>query len=264
MGLGQAFQAAPDADAVFYNPALASRAEGFALGVHWLTDAARAFTVSAAMPWWGGGVAVGLQSLEYGVGGASSLGIGGVDRLLTDGPTAVSELAATLAFGREFFGVRVGAAARLVDQRVGGSRRQEIVGDVGLAHDLGPGTIALAVRHLGASDLDAQTPWDPPTDVTLGWSAYGRQVGPLDLGVATAVTRRDDGEFLYGGGVELAYWPVRGRTFVARIGGRTVPEGDASPVTFGGSYWGDVLIVDYAFQPMDGGDGLHRFTLGWR
>ena len=35
------------ADAVFYDPAAASRAEGFALGVFWLTDAARAFTASA-------------------------------------------------------------------------------------------------------------------------------------------------------------------------------------------------------------------------
>lgn len=264
MGLGHAFQAAPDADAVFYNPALASRGQGFALGVHWLTDASRAFTVSAAMPWWGGGVAVGLQALEYGIAAPSSLGLGGIDRVLGDGTTGVSELAATVAYGREIFGVRVGGSARLVDQRVGPLRRQEVVADIGAARSLGPGTLALAVRHLGSDDADAAPPRRPPTDLTLGWSAYGRPVGPFDLGVATAVTRRDDGEFVYGGGLELGYWPVRGRTFVARVGARNVPEGEASPITFGGSYWGDVLIVDYAFQPVDGTDGVHRFTLGWR
>jgi hypothetical protein len=264
MGLGHAFQAAPDADAVFYNPALASRARGFGLGVHWLTPAARAFTASAATAWFDGGVAIGLQGLEYGTDHPAESRAGGLDPLLADGTTAVSELAATLAYGRDLLGFRVGVAGRLLDQRIGALRRQHLAADVGLARSLGPGTIAVALRHVGDTDDDATGGWEPPTDLTLGWSAFGRPVGPFDLGLATAVTRRDDGEFLYGGGVELAYWPLRGRTFVARIGGRNVPEGDASPLTLGGSFWGDALILDYAFQPVDGTDGVHRITVGWR
>jgi hypothetical protein len=103
-----------------------------------------------------------------------------------------------------------------------------------------------------------------PTDVTLGWGGYGRPLGPLDLGAAAALGRRADGEVVFGGGLELGYWPVQGRTFVARVGVRNVPEGEASPVTFGGSFWGDRLVLEYAFQPVDDADGLHRVTLGWR
>lgn len=264
MGLGHAFQAGPDPDGVFYNPALASRARGFALGVHMLTSAARGYTVSAATPWLGGGVAVGLQAMEYGADHGLGQRAGGVDPILADGGTGVSEMAATLAYGRDVFGIRTGLSGRLLDQRFGPVRRQALVLDVGLAHSLGPGTLALAARHLGGEEDGAAGRSDPPTDVTLGWSAWGQPVGPLDLGVATSVTRREDGEVLYGGGIELGYWPVRGRTFVVRMGGVSVPEGEASPLTFGGSFWGDALVLDYAFQPVDGTDGVHRVTVGWR
>jgi hypothetical protein len=270
MGLGHAFQAAPDADGVFYNPALASRARGFALGVHWLTDAARAVSVSAATPWFDGGVAVGVQALEYGAAHTRGERSGGLDPLLVDGEVAVAELAATVAYGRELLGLRVGVAGRLLDQRFGALRRQDFVVDVGLARSLGPGTLAFAVRHLGDDGSNGGADDGPggslrlPTDFGLEWSAYGRPLGPFDVGVASRVARRDDGELLYGGGIELAYWPVRGRTFVARVGGRNVPEGGASPVAFGGSFWGDNLIIDYAFQAVEGTDGVHRVTLGWR
>lgn len=264
MALGHAFQAGPDADAVFYNPALASRARGFALGIHWLTGASRAFTAAAAGEWFGGGIAIGLQGLEYGADHLEGARPGGLDALVADGPTAVSELAATVAYGRDLLGLRVGVAARLLDQRFDTRRRQDVAWDVGVARALGPGTASLAVRHLAPERTVHGVTSNPPTDVTLGWSGYGRPVGPLDLGLAAAVTRRDDGEFVAGGGLEFGYWPVRGRTFVARVGARRVPEGEASPFTVGGSFWGDMLIVDYAFQPLDGTDGIHRLTLGWR
>ena len=41
-------------------------------------------------------------------------------------------------------------------------------------------------------------------------------------------------------------------------------EGDASPVPFGSRFWGDDLVLEYAFQPVSGEDGLHRITVGWR
>jgi hypothetical protein len=65
----------------------------------------------------------------------------------------------------------------------------------------------------------------------------------------------------------VGYWPVRGRTFVGRLGAQVVPEGsDASPFTFGFAFWGDDLVVEWAFQPFDGApeSGTHRFSIGWR
>jgi hypothetical protein len=264
-GLGHAFQAdAGDSDAVFWNPALASRAGGFALGLQGLTTAARAFTVSAAAPWYGGGVAVGLQALEYGTDVAPGEREGGIDPLLADGGEAVGELVATVAYGRTLAGFTVGVAGKLVDQRFGDARQQDLAADVGVAHALGPGWASLAVRNLGPERSLDGVDVRLPTDVTLGWGGYGRPLGPLDLGAAAALGRRADGEVVFGGGLELGYWPVQGRTFVARVGVRNVPEGEASPVTFGGSFWGDRLVLEYAFQPVDDADGLHRVTLGWR
>ena len=55
----------------------------------------------------------------------------------------------------------------------------------------------------------------------------------------------------------VGYYPVTGRTFVVRAGGRTVPEGEASPLTLGASYWGDSLVLEYAFQPVDDQSVFH-------
>lgn len=265
LALGHAFQLdGSDSDAVFYNPAVASRAQGFGMGIYWLGKGARSYTVSAATPWYGGGVAVGLQTLEYGAPDGPGARAGGLEPVMEDGRPGAGEMVATLAYGRDLFGFRVGVAGKLIDQRFGGARTQSLAGDVGVARSLGPGWAGLAVRNLGDQQTIGGIDVDLPTEVTLGWGAYGRPLGPLDVGAAGAVTRRADGEMLYGGGIELGYWPVVGRTFVARIGVRNVPEGEASPVTFGGSYWGDDLVLEYAFQPTDGSKGIHRFTVGWR
>ena len=59
---------------------------------------------------------------------------------------------------------------------------------------------------------------------------------------------------------------MRGRTFVGRVGVRRVPEGEASPVSLGFAFWGDDLVLEWAWQPF--GDpvdaGTHRFGIGWR
>jgi len=64
--------------------------------------------------------------------------------------------------------------------------------------------------------------------------------------------------------VELGYWPIQGRTFIARVGAQNVPEGEASPLSLGGSFRGDRIVLDYAFRPVDGFDDLHVITVGWR
>lgn len=274
LGLGHAFQSdAPDPDAVFYDPALASLGQGFALGIHWLTDAARSYTASAAGSWLGGGVALGLRTLEYGTPFAPGERAGGIDPLLgerigseTPGGArrGVAEMVATLAFGRTFKGLRIGVAGKLIDQRLGSVRRQDLAADVGVSRSLGPGRASLAVRNLGPDATLGGVDVRLPTDVSLRWGAYGRPVGPVDVGGAAALTRRADGELVAGGGLEVGYWPIQGRTFVARVGFVSVPEGEARPVTFGGSFWGDQVVLDYAFQPVEGTDGVHRLTLGWR
>ena len=275
MALGHAYQlGGRDPDALFYNPALVERARGISLGLHVLGDVSLAATLAASTEWLGGGVAVGVRAMEYetfisepGAGVPLRFVSGtrhdGLDAFLREGNVGVSELVATAAYGRRLLGVRVGLAGKLIDQRGGAERDRGFALDFGVSRDVGRATVGLAVQDLGPA-LELGGEGRLPTRVTLGAGGYGKPVGPLDLGLAAAITRRADGEVIPGGGVEVGYWPVTGRTFVARVGVRRVPEGEALPVTFGGSFWGDRLVLDYAFQAVDGAEGVHRVTLGWR
>jgi hypothetical protein len=267
LGLGLAPQlGADDPDLAFVHPALATGLSGFHIGTSLFRGGGTGYSLSAATDdWFGGGVAASIQTLEYLSSGAG-LRPGGLDPLFDgDGSgQGVSETAATLTYARALFGVDVGVSGRVSTQRFDGSSVTTAMADVGAALPIGPLTAALSVRNLGREPELAGETLRLPTEVVLGVGGYGRQVGPLDMGLAAQVIRRDDGEFLYGGGLEVGYWPIRGRTFVGRVGFRNIPEGDASPVTFGGSFWGDDLVLEYAFQPVSGEDGLHRITVGWR
>lgn len=264
LGLGMAPQiGGDDPDAVFVHPALALQAEGFRVGLARFGNTGTGYGVSAGTGWWGGAVAVSLQTLDYNAPGPG-LRPGGMDPFFGESGTGVAEAAATLTYARELFGVDVGVSGRMTTQRFDGASVTTGMADVGASLPLGPVRAALSVRNLGRDPELGDEALELPMEVVLGVGGYGRQVGPLDLGLAAQVARRDDGEFTVGGGLEVGYWPVRGRTFVGRIGFRNVPEGDASPVTFGGSFWGDNLVLEYAFQPVDDESGLHRLTVGWR
>lgn len=267
LGMGLAPQlGSDDPDLAFVHPALATGLSGFHLGTSLFRNGGTGYSLSAATSdWFGGGVAASIQTLEY-LSPGPGRRPGGLDPLFDgDGSgQGVSETAATLTYARDLFGIDVGLSGRVATQRFDASSVTTAMVDFGAALPVGPLTAALSVRNLGREPELGGEALRLPTEVVLGVGGYGRQVGPLDLGVAAQVARRDDGEFLYGGGLEIGYWPIRGRTFVGRVGFRNVPEGEASPVTFGGSFWGDDLVLEYAFQPVSGEDGLHRITVGWR
>ncbi|HKJ02970.1 MAG TPA: hypothetical protein VJ997_10960, partial [Longimicrobiales bacterium] len=251
-----------------------SRASGFGLDVQRWTAESTSATASAAMAWFGGGVGIGLQTLQY---SAQSVAVpGGPDGLFAAGPVPVSERVATLGYARTVMGFEVGVAGKLVDQRVSTARNTISLVDVGLAHDLGPFTVGLTARDLGPqafdsdADGDAEGADEDETDAraarfVLGAGAYGKEVGIFDVGVAAQVSYSSD-ETLVGGGLEVGYWPIVGRTFVARIGAQTVPDGsEASPFTFGFAYWGDDLVLEWAYQDFGAlGEGTHRFGVRWR
>lgn len=261
LGLGMAPQLdGGTPDLAVTHPALVTRAGGVSAGHTWFGGSAAAFYLAAAGDGMGGGFAVSLSTLEYRTEAPApgSRGLG-LDDFVSDAPagSAVFESAATVTYGRSLFGIDVGASGRFYTQRYGDARSTGYAFDVGVARGVGPVRLALSGRNVGSDEL-------LPTEVVLGAGAYGRPVGPLDLGFAAQLVRRDDGEVIAGGGMEFGYWPIRGRTFVGRVGFRNVPDGEASPVTLGGSFWADSLVLDYAYQPMGGLDGIHRIGLGWR
>lgn len=265
VALGHAYQmGAPDPDVLFYNPAWLGSADGVLAGIHTFGGDALGLTLSAARDYFGGAVGVGVQTLDLDSPGPG-LRKGGLDPLVTDEETGVSEVVGSVGYARTLFGIRVGAAARLIAQRFASARQASAAVDVGVGRRVGPVSLSLAVQNLGPDrELGAEEKVQQPMRGTLSAGGYGWQLGPLDVGAAAAVSLRDDEEVVGGGGVEVAYWPIRGRTFIARVGARSIPEGDAFPVTFGGGYRGDELVLDYAFQAMDDRDGIHRITIGWR
>jgi hypothetical protein len=265
MALGDAYMMdAGHADALFYHPALLAGAGGFGLDVQQWNGESWSSAASAAMEWFGGGVGVGLVTLQYSAPAAGAAAVPpGQDFLFTSGPTPVSERVAVVGLARELFGIDVGVAAKLVEQRVGSARDAEGQFDVGAATELGPLTVGLTVHDLGHEPLAAAGNDEVGASrVVLGAGGYGQPVGPLDVGFSAAAAANSD-EVLFSGGIEIGYWPIRGRTFLARFGLGQVPDGsEVTPLSFGLAYWGDNLMLEWAFQPHRG--DTHRIGLRWR
>jgi hypothetical protein len=244
MALGGAYvMGAAQADAVFQHPSLLREASGMTLDLQRWGSASGSTSAAAVTSWFGGalGVAVGVQSMQHGYSDPASLSGRALDDLFSGGAEPVSERAAVLgvSHGLGTGDVEWGMAFRLSEERI-----------------VGPGTVGVTFPDVGHSIAD----------VDLGVGAYGWELGPVDVGVSGRLSGVDD-EVVAGGGVEVGYWPIRGRTFVGRVGVQSVPEGsDASPVTLGFAYWGDALVLEWAFHPYDGApeSGTHRFSLGWR
>ena len=100
--------------------------------------------------------------------------------------------------------------------------------------------------------------------MALGVSTEQFQLGELDMFFTSQVTRRDDGEIIPAGGVEVSYWPVQGYTFRVRAGAQRVVDDGRSPLTFGLAVTGDALTLEYAFQSFDGDGAGHRFGFSIR
>ncbi|RMH22611.1 MAG: hypothetical protein D6701_01215 [Gemmatimonadetes bacterium] len=160
--------------------------------------------------------------------------------------------------------MRLGGAAKAVELRLGGRKDAALAADLGLSVALGDLALGLAARDLGG-DFDLRPGrLDAGERLSLDASIDGVQAGPLDLAAAGTLTRERDGDYVPAAGFEAAYWPVVGRTFVVRAGVRRVPEGPARSWTLGGAVRLDGFTLDYAYQPFDGLDAAHRFSVVWR
>ena len=265
MALGDAYMMdAGHADAIFYHPALLTGASGFGLDVQRWGSTSSATAASAATQWLGGGVGIGLLTLQYGAPGTRGAAApGGQDHLFENGDVPVSERVAVVGYARELFGIDVGVAGKLVEERVGGDQDTEAMVDLSLSTDVGPLTIGLTAQDWGKEPI-VETGRAQPTRLVLGAGAYGQEVGIFDVGLAGAVSYTED-QTTVSGGIEVGYWPVRGRTFVARAGIRQVPEGEGSPFSFGFAFWGDDVVLEWAYRPFGELDsGTHRFGVRWR
>lgn len=273
LALGNAFVLGQgDSDAIFYHPGDLSRAGGMSASHQRFAENGALTALSAGRSWFGGGVALGLQHLSYEAPVEPPVTAADVRSLSADegdlrreGRTGISETVVSAGYGGSLLGIRAGVVGKLVEQRVGHLEASTAAADLGLAISPGPLTVGLAARNVGPALSMGGGEVCLPVHFTLGASSRRAPVGPLDVGATGAVDYRLDGDMVPSAGLEVAYWPVTGRTFVARLGYRHRPDDfSASPVTFGGAFLGDDIILEYAFLGFDEGDPSHRFALGWR
>lgn len=266
MALGDAYQTeSGHADAIFYHPALLTGASGFGIDMQRWSSVSSSTAASAAVQWLDGGVGIGLRTFQYSApGSGDDAAPEWQDDLFDAGPVPVSERVATVAYAREaLYDVDIGVAVDFIDERVGALRQNVVLLDLSASRAAGPVTVGLTVHDVGEKPV--YDTGSKPSKVTLGAGNYGHQVGIFDVGYAASVGFGD--ETTFGAGVEIGYWPISGRTFVARLGFQDVPEdSDISPVTMGFAFWGDDITVEWAFRPLSGADegGTHRFGVRWR
>jgi hypothetical protein len=261
LAMGNAFVlGSTDSDAIFYNPALAEQLRGFGGAVQLLPQEnlpdGRLFTLSAAAEWWGGAVALGLQALSY-----DAIGVE-----IDPGWVNASGIVGAVAFTRRISRLRLGITGKFLEQRFGDNRDATGTVDVSTAANLGLVSVGVAVQNLGPElNLDRTgfpaAANDLPERVALAVSTRPRPAGPFDVVASGSIASDFDGDITGGLGAEIAYWPITGRTFFARVGGlRDIQE--ETRLTVGGGFWGDRVTIDYAFVAGDGGS--HRVGVRWR
>jgi len=263
-----------DPDLVFSNPALAERTRGLATSAHRYEGEARLISVAGGVPWLGGGVAMGIRSASYPVPPAE--GTLPADRpgdrmryvaQEGEGPLRLEEVAVTVGYGRLWKGVRFGAALSGLEVRRDGQSDLTGFMDLGAAVDAGPVTVGVSGGGLGPS-LDLPPGFRRiPKWVRAGAGTRAAPVGPLDLSGAFAASLLEGGRVEAGGGVEVGWWPVQGRTLVGRagIGGPRIQG--ASAFSLGGAFLGDSLTLEYAWRGVEGARGargIHGVSLRFR
>jgi hypothetical protein len=251
-----------DSDAVFYNAAFDDRLRGAGASFGRYGAGSTVYAISAGTDWWGGAIGLGAQALDYGLPARAGRDAGPGD-LFGRGARAVSERALSLAYGRRVKGVRLALTARHFEQRAAGARNALLLADVATAFGYRFLSVGLAAQNLGPSDYGGGAAVDVPLRGRLDLATRSHPLGPLDVAGAAALSYVRGGDLAPAAGVELAYWPVPGRTFFAR-GGVRRPLERRRPFTLGGGFAGDKIILDYALEPFEQGRLAHRFGVRWR
>jgi hypothetical protein len=262
--LGHAFVLGSiDANSLFHNAAFGESLRGVSGTAHAHGARSTVHAVAGGMEWWGAAVGIGLQSVSYVPDASGDAGVAG--RLLGRGPDPVHEQVAALSYARRVRGLRAGLVGKWVEQRTGVQRAGGVAADIAIGTTLGPIMIGLTAQNLGPSLSIAGRDAPLPDRVTLGASARPLPVGPLDVTATAAAGRDTRGNLFAGGGAEVSWWPIVGRTFSARLGGTTTAaDPGARPLTVGAGFAGDRIALDYAFQSFGERGDVHRIGVRWR
>lgn len=246
-----------DIDAVFGNPALVGSVTGTLAGFA-LYDEARMLTLASTSSFGSFDVSIGAQYLDAGTE-AVRLPLWSYS-VVFGGPIPVASAVGVVGLSTTWRGLRVGAAGKFVDERIGSGQDARPALDLGLSKDVGRYTTGLAVQNIGAGIRHGG--WRPqlPLRVSVGASTYGMPVGPFDLGGNAGVSVLPGGDLLPAAAVELGYVPLDGYLFQVRVGLRRPELQAQQPLTFGGTFSLDRFTLDYAYEDWAGG-AAHRLAV---
>lgn len=270
-----------DDDVIFFNPAQLVIARGFSGSIERYSATSAGGTLSAVTRFNTGGIAIGMQMVDYEAPLATFPPNRGT--MLEPGRGNGTSVEAVVGVGQVIKGVRVGLAGKYVEDNAPALRVSRGAVDVGVSRDFfGPYTFALAVQNIGASttipcsvvstpaaDTCVVTPGFPPppqfTSVPLPLrTTFGvqtqRPVGQLDL-MATASIWLLRADWIGGsGGAELGYSWLDGYSVALRAGARSTMPGEAA-FTAGAGFTMDRLSIDYAVEALTGSHWGQRIGL---
>jgi hypothetical protein len=263
-----------DESALFYSPAQLATVRR-----HGASASVERFLASTTL-----GAAVGATRVAGGVGalGVRSLAYPEAIEMREYEPTGRvltgGELAVSAGWARALGGVRVGAAATLVRQRVAEASGQALAGDVGIAwtspeaasgasaacRALAGVTIAGAVQHVGGT-LELLGSGSPlPRRARVG-VARPIALSPALRLLASADVVQQDGESVRPAGAAELRWQ-RGRLALDARGGlrRRLHADEALPArTVGAGLGYRAMALDYAYQGYAALGATHRLGVRW-
>jgi hypothetical protein len=248
LGLGNAYVGGDGADAIFFNPANVARSPGLFASVGRYRDASTSAAIASSTTF-GSKLALSAFAtwLDYGADGF----LARPTDLTLRGPDGAENFTAGVGLATIVRKVRLGAAVKYGEERIGGVRGGRAIFDVGISREIDWLTAGISVQNLGG-DLDVGGAKRPlPTRVTAGATTRRLAIGAqVDVLLSGAVSREQDGTIVPAGGGELVYEPVSGWTAKLRAGiRRTSPiTPEIRPFTAGASLGLDRFSLDYGME----------------
>jgi hypothetical protein len=281
LGMGNVGVAGRDDDVLFYNPSQLAIARGMSASAERLSATSATGALSSVIRLHSGGLAVGMRMVDY----EAPANFFPVTRetMLNAGTVTGTSIEAAIGIAEVIKGVRVGLAAKYVEDNVPDVRASRGAFDVGVSKDMLRTTFALAVQNLGSGvqvpcpiastvkkgdcipppgigPFPAQfTTVGLPFKATLG-AAQSRPLGQFDFVGTAAVSVLRSGFWVPGGGAELGYSWLDGYSLAIRAGARRPVPGEGA-MTAGAGFNMDRLSIDYALEMLSDSRVAHRFGL---
>lgn len=276
--LGNAWVAGRDQDVLFFNPAqLIGARQGLDLSV-------TRYRCEGTVTSLGSVYAAGKWSLTLGWGVQfASYSVDSVapypypqDVLFTEGAGEGTSVLAAVGGAVTFKGFRFGASGKYAADRVSTPsgildtlslfpvNHGVFVADLGVARNIAGGVGGFAVQNLGGDgdEVTILSRAKLPRQVLMGWSTT-KVAGPIDVGVYSQLTLRDDWT-APAGGIEIGYGWIEGYNVAFRFGARRPETDAATPISLGAALTADRLTVEYGVQFFEGGRASNGVTIRWR